>query len=549
MAADLGLPAEGLEPRGDHVAKIRLDALDPSADLAARQPRATYVLVSAITPTPFGEGKTATAIGLADGLARLGRRPVVTLRQPSMGPTFGIKGGAAGAGLSQVVPMELMNLHLTGDFHAVSAAHNLLAALVDNHLYHGNPLGLHPPTINWPRVVDLNDRALRSIVIGLGGGADGVPRQSGFHITAASEVMAILGLSLSVADLRARLGRIVVGRRRDGGVVTAEDLHGAGAMSVLLRDALQPNLLQTLEGTPVLVHTGPFGNIAHGNSSVVADLVGMGTGDVVITEAGFGTDLGAERFFNIKCRVSGLWPDVAVLVVTVRALKMQSGRYRIVAGRPLPPELSEERPADVAAGAANLARHVANLRRYDISVVVAINVFPHDHPSEINEVAALAAGLGVACTTATHVADGGRGAEALGEAVLRAARPAARPSFLYEPADRLAAKIERIATETYGAASVVLSARAETDLAAAERDGFGSLGVCVAKTHRSLTADPTRLGAPTGWPLEVDEVRVAAGAGFVIARCGEISLMPGLGADPAAHHIDLDPNNVVVGLS
>src|SRR5215472_7909750 len=387
IAAEMGLSPDMLEPYGDYVKKIKLAAIEELAD----RPKAKYVVVTAITPTPLGEGKTTTTVGLGQGFKHIGKRATVAIRQPSMGPTFGIKGGAAGGGYSQVVPMEALNLHLTGDMHAVTAAHNLLAAMIDNHIYQGNTLGIDPHNITWRRVLDVNDRALRNIVIGLGGRADGVPRQTGFDITAASEVMATLALASSLADLRARLGRIVIGYTRDGTPVTAEQLAGAGSMAVLLRDAVKPNLLQTLENTPVLVHAGPFGNIATGNSSVIADLIGIHAGDYLVTEAGFGADMGAERFFNIKCRTSGLRPDAAVVVATVRALKAHSGKYKIVAGRPLPADLLAENPDDVLAGAANLRKQIQNVRTHGVPAVVAINAFPTDHPSEhqaIKEVAA-----------------------------------------------------------------------------------------------------------------------------------------------------------------
>src|SRR4249919_3321891 len=378
VADAMGIPSRLLEPHGEEVMKIKLEAI---AELSG-QPAARYVVVSAITPTPLGEGKTTTTVGLGQGFKHIGKRATVAIRQPSMGPTFGIKGGAAGGGYSQVVPMEVLNLHLTGDMHAVTAAHNLLAAMIDNHLFQGNPLGLDLNNITWRRVLDVNDRALRNIIIGLGSRLDGVPRQTGFDITAASEVMATLALTTSLEDLRARLGRVVVGYTSAGTPVTAEQLAGAGSMAVLLRDAIKPNLLQTLENTPVLVHTGPFGNIATGNSSVVADLIGIHTGDYLITEAGFGADMGAERFFNIKCRASGLQPDAAVVVATVRALKAHSGKYKIITGRPLPEDLLKENPDDVLAGAANLRKQIENVRLHGVPAVVAINSFPTDHPSE-----------------------------------------------------------------------------------------------------------------------------------------------------------------------
>src|SRR5437868_3999656 len=413
----MGISAHLLEPHGEEVMKIKLEAIAELAD----QPAARYVVVSAITPTPLGEGKTTTTVGLGQGFKHIGKRATVAIRQPSMGPTFGIKGGAAGGGYSQVVPMEALNLHLTGDMHAVTAAHNLLAAMIDNHIYQGNDLGIDPYNITWRRVLDVNDRALRNIIIGLGGRADGVPRQTGFDITAASEVMATLALAGSLADLRARLGRIVIGYTQDRTPVTAEQLSAAGSMAVLLRDAVKPNLLQTLENTPVLVHAGPFGNIATGNSSVIADLIGIHTGDFLVTEAGFGAGMGAERVFNIKCRTSGLRPDAAVIAATVRALKSHSGKYKIVAGKPLPEDLLRENPDDVLAGAANLRKQIENIRLHGVSPVVAINAFPTDHASEHQMIREIAAGMGARAAVCTHFADGGLGAVELAEAVSEAA--------------------------------------------------------------------------------------------------------------------------------
>ncbi|UER55568.1 formate--tetrahydrofolate ligase [Kineosporiaceae bacterium SCSIO 59966] len=420
---------------------------------------------------------------------------------------------------------------------------------VDNHLHHGNELGIDERTVSWRRVLDVNDRALRNVVIGLGDRVDGVPRQSGFDITAASEVMVILSLATSLADLRRRLGRIVVASTRDGAPVTAEMLGAAGAMAVILRDALQPNLLQTLEGTPALVHTGPFGNIATGNSSVVADLVGVRTGDYLVTEAGFGADMGLERFVDVKCRVSGLVPDAAVLVVTVRALKAHSGRYRVVAGRPLPPEMLEENPDDVRAGAPNLLAHLRIARRLGISPVVAINAFPGDHPSEHAVIRRLAQDAGARVAVTTHVAEGGKGALALAEAVVAAAGEPSTLRFLYEPEVPLPDKIERIAREIYGADGVDLAPAAAADLRRFTELGFGHLPVVVAKTHLSLSSDPRLLGAPTGWRLPVREVRLAAGAGYVYAVCGDMRTMPGLPRHPIAERIDLDDDGEVVGLS
>ena len=403
IAAEMGIGPHLLEPYGDSVAKVKLEAIEELAD----RPRARYVVVSAVTPTPLGEGKTTTTVGLGQAFQHIGKRATIAIRQPSMGPTFGIKGGAAGGGYSQVVPMELLNLHLTGDFHAVTAAHNMLAAILDNHLHQGNELRLDLHNITWRRVLDVNDRALRNVIIGLGTKEDGVTRQTGFDITAASEVMAVLALATSLADLKARLARIVVGYTQQGEPVTAEDLQGAGAMAAILRDATKPNLLQTLEHTPVLVHAGPFGNIAHGNSSVLADLIGIHTGDFLVTEAGFGADMGAERFFNIKCRNSGLQPDAAVVVATVRALKAHSGRHRIVAGKPLPDALLAENPDEVHVGGSNLRKQIENIRIHGVSPVVAINAFPTDHPSEWRAIEEIAAEMGARAAVCQHFADGG----------------------------------------------------------------------------------------------------------------------------------------------
>jgi formate--tetrahydrofolate ligase len=545
VAAGVGIPSHLLEPYGEEVAKIKLAAIGELAD----RPAAKYVVVSAVTPTPLGEGKTTTTVGLGQGFAHVGKRATVAIRQPSMGPTFGIKGGAAGGGYSQVVPMEALNLHLTGDMHAVTAANNLLAAMIDNHLYQGNALGIDVHNITWRRVADVNDRALRNIVIGLGGRADGTPRQAGFDITAASEVMATLALCSSVSDLRQRLGRIVVGYTRDGTPVTAEQLHGAGAMAVLLRDAVKPNLLQTLENTPVLVHTGPFGNIATGNSSVIADLIGIHTGDFLVTEAGFGADMGAERFFNIKCRTSGLRPDAAVIVVTVRALKAHSGKYKVVAGRPLPEPMLAENPADVAEGAANLRKQIDNIRLHGVSPVVAINAFPADHPSEHQAITELAASQGARSAVCTHFADGGAGAAELAEAVAEAAAEPSQFRFLYPDWASLREKIETLATKVYGADGVDYTPQATAQLDTYERAGFGHLPVCVAKTHLSISSDPSLKGAPTGWRLPVREVKASVGAGFVYPICGDMRTMPGLGTSPAAARIDLDQDGQIAGLS
>jgi formate--tetrahydrofolate ligase len=545
IASEMGIPTHLLEPYGEQVMKIKLDAIE---ELAGR-PTAKYVVVSAITPTPLGEGKTTTTVGLGQGFRHIGKRATIAIRQPSMGPTFGIKGGAAGGGYSQVVPMEVLNLHLTGDMHAVTAAHNMLAAMIDNHLFQGNALGIDMHNITWRRVLDVNDRALRNIVIGLGGRGDGVPRQSGFDITAASEVMATLALTRSLQDLRARLARIVIGYTRDGTPITADQLDAAGAMAVILRDAIKPNLLQTLENTPVLVHTGPFGNIATGNSSVIADLIGIHAGDFLVTEAGFGADMGAERFFNIKCRTSGLRPNAAVVVATVRALKSHSGKYKIVAGKPLPEELLAENPDDVAAGAANLRKQIQNIRLHGVPAVVAINSFPTDHPSEHQVIREVAADEGARSALCTHFADGGRGAIELAEAVAEAADEPSDFAVLYPDSASLREKIATVATKVYGAAAVEYSAQATKQLDTYERAGFGNLPVCIAKTNLSISSDPALKGAPTGWTMPVREVRASVGAGFVYPICGDIRTMPGLSKNPAAARIDLDEDGQVVGLS
>ena len=547
IAADAGIPAEMLEPYGTGSAKVSLDAVEAMASTG--RPRARYVVVSAITPTPLGEGKTTTTVGLGQAFQHIGRTATIAIRQPSMGPTFGIKGGAAGGGYSQVVPMELFNLHLTGDMHAVTAAHNLCSAMVDAHLYHGNELGLDIHNIAWRRVLDVNDRALRNITLGLGGRLDGVPRESGFDITAASEVMAALALCTGLHDLRARLGRIVVGYTKAGTPVTAEEIGVAGSMAVILREAIKPNLMQTLENTPALVHTGPFGNIATGNSSIVADQVGIRTSDFLLTEAGFGADMGAERFFNIKCRYSGIAPDAAVLVATVRGLKAHSGNHRIVAGRPLPDAILAENPDEVHAGGANLRKQLENMRIHGCTPVVAINVFPEDHPADIAAIGEIAAEYNARSAVTTHFADGGRGATELAEAVAEAAEEPSEFAVLYPDEASLKSKIETVATRVYGADGVEYSSTADKQLATYTEAGFGNLPVCIAKTHLSISSDPSLKGAPTGWTLPVREVRASVGAGFVYPICGDMRTMPGLGRVPAAMSIDIDADGNIVGLS
>ncbi len=544
IAAEMGIGEHLLEPYGEGVAKIKLDAIEELAD----RPKAKYVVVSAITPTPLGEGKTTTTVGLGQAFKHIGKTATVAVRQASMGPVFGIKGGAAGGGYSQVVPMEALNLHLTGDIHAVTEAHNQLAAMIDNHLYQGNALNLEPHSITWRRVMDVNDRALRNIVAGLGAWTDGVPRQTGFDITAASEAMAILALSTSLQDMRSRFGRIVIGSDANGNPVTAEDLKAAGVMTVIMKEAIKPNLMQTLENTPALVHAGPFGNIATGNSSIVADLIGIRGGDFLLTEAGFGADMGAERFFNIKCRYSGLKPDAAVLVVTVRALKAHSGRYEVKAGRPLPEEMLKENPGDVYAGAANLRKQIENVRLHGVSPVVAINAFPTDYESEYNAIREVAERMGARIAVCNHFSEGGAGAVELAEAVAEASEEPTEFEPLYSDETPLREKIETVAEKVYGASGVEYAPEASRRLGSYEKNGFGNLPVCIAKTHLSISSDPSLKGAPTGWVLPVREVRASVGAGFIYPICGEMRTMPGLSASPAAENIDIDENGETVGL-
>ncbi len=546
VAGDLGLSAAEIEPYGAGVAKL---PVEPPARLAARHP-GRLVVVTAITPTAFGEGKTTTAVGLTDALRRLSRRAVLTVRQPSLGPVFGIKGGGNGGGRAQVVPMEVFNLHLTGDFHAVTAAHNLGAAMLDNHLNHGNALGLEPGSVTWPRVVDVNDRVLRDAVVGLGGRSNGPVRETESIITAASEVMAAVSLADDLRDLRSRLGRMVAGRRRDGRPVTLEEIRAAGAMAVLLREAVKPNLMQTLEGSPALVHTGPFGNIAQGTSSVIADRLALGLADWVVTEAGFGADLGAEKFFDIKCRQSGLVPAVAVLVATVRALKAHGGAGRREGGRLDEKALAAPDAAAVGRGCENLVRQIENVRIFGVPVVVALNARPEDAPGEVE--VALAAGRDAgarAAVAATHYSDGGAGALDLARAVLAAGEEGAPGFRLLYPDDMLLSlKLETVATRIYGASGVELTRAAAVQLAGLEQLDHGRLPVCVAKTPYSLSHDPLLGPSPRGFRLPVREVRLAAGAGFVTAVTGEVQLMPGLPARPAAEEIDVDSGGRVVGL-
>ncbi len=551
LARELGLRDDEVELYGPYKAKVRLEGIERlEAEAAATGKRGKYVVVTAITPTPLGEGKTTTAIGVVQGLNRIGHRAAVCIRQPSLGPVFGIKGGAAGGGYSQVIPMEDLNLHLTGDNHAVGAAHNLLAAFVDNSLTHGNPLGIDPLGVLWPRVVDISDRAVRKAIVGLGGRENGYPRETEWQITVASEVMAVLALASDLHDLRARLARMVVATTFDGGRITAEDLRCAGAMTVLLRDAIKPNLLQTLEGGPAFVHCGPFANIAHGNNSILADRLALATCEIACTEAGFGADMGAEKFFDIKCRQSGLRPDAAVMVATVRALKMHGGVGRIVAGRPLDPALEQENVEAVRRGSANLAAQIENVRYFNVPVVVAVNHFPSDTEAEVAAIREVALAAGAReVVVSRHFAQGGAGAEDLARAVWSAAEEGAPDFQLLYPDDApLREKIETIAVRIYGARGVDELPAATRALKLYEELGFGKLPVCMAKTHLSLSHDPGLKGRPTGFRVPIREVRLSAGAGFVTPLLGEMRTMPGLPSHPAGESIDIDADGNIVGL-
>ena len=545
VARALGIEEDELELYGKTKAKIALSVMKR---LGGR-PNGKYIDVTAITPTPLGEGKTTTTIGLAMALNRVGARTIAAIRQPSLGPVFGIKGGAAGGGYAQVVPMEDFNLHLTGDVHAISLAHNLLAAMIDNSITHGNKLRIDPYTITWPRVVDVSDRALRRIVVGLGGKENGYPRETGFDISVASEVMAILGLMTSLKDLRARLGKIVIGLDQDGKAVTAEDLKTAGAMAVLLRDAIKPTLLQTTENTPVLIHAGPFANIAHGNSSIIADLIGLKLADCVVTESGFGADMGMEKFMNIKCRYSGLVPDAVVMVCTVRALKMHSGRFRVVAGRPLDPALTREDLKAIEDGMPNLEKQIENARLFGVPVVVAINAFPTDTDAEVELIRQRSLAAGAEGAYRSDVwAKGGAGAEDLARAVLKAAERPKQFRFLYELERPIKEKIETIATKIYGAAGVDYLPAAEQQIKKYTDLGYGNLPICMAKTHLSISHDPNLKGRPSGFRVSIREVRASMGAGFLYPLLGEMRTMPGLPSEPNTWKIDLDDDGNVVGL-
>ncbi len=535
VAAELGLGPDEILPYGRYKAKITPEAI------RARTPRGRLVLVTGINPTPAGEGKSTVTVGLAQAFRRLGRKVVVAIREPSLGPVFGVKGGAAGGGYAQVVPMDEINLHFTGDFHAITSAHNLLSAMLDNHIHHGNALGIDSRRITWPRTMDMNDRALRSMVVGLGGLKGGPSREDRFVIVPGSEVMAILCLAADLADLEARLGRIVVGFTREKKPITAKDLKAAGAMTLLLKDAILPNLVQTLEGGPALVHGGPFGNIAHGCNSIVATKLALSLGDVVLTEAGFGADLGAEKFLDIKCRAGGLEPEVAVIVATVRALKMHGGIKKDQLGAP-----------DVAAlkrGMVNLERHVKNLGKYGLPVVVALNRFTADSQEEVDTVLSAARDWGVRAALSDVWAKGGEGGEALAkevEAALAEGKAAFKP--IYDAKAPIKDKIETVAREIYGADGVDYSAAAERAIKLCESIGLGETPVCMAKTQYSFSDDPTKLGAPSGFRIAVRDVYPSAGAGFVVALAGEIMTMPGLSKTPAAEAIRVYPDGRIEGL-
>jgi formate--tetrahydrofolate ligase len=532
IAAETGLLPDEVDLYGRYKAKIDLAVLDR----LAQRPDAKLIDVTAITPTKAGEGKTTTSVSLTQGLGHIGRSPVLCLREASLGPVFGIKGGAAGGGYAQVVPMEDMNLHFTGDIHAIGAANNLLAAMIEAHILHGNELGIDPLSISWRRCVDINDRALRDIVIGLGGRANGYVRQTGFDITAGSEVMAIVAVAADLKDLRRRLGAIVVGETREGVPVTAEQLSAAGAMTVLLKETIKPNLVQTLEGQPALVHCGPFANIAHGNNSLVADRVALKLGDYVVTESGFGADMGMEKFFDIVCRTGKLRPNAVVLVATVKALKHHGGS----------PDGGIEA---IEAGAANLSRHLGIVREFGLNAVVAVNRFPQDDDDEIERVRAIALERGAfAAEVNTAFEDGGSGAAALAEAVVAAAEEPSSFDYMYPLDWQIEAKIEAIATRVYGADGVLLLKAARDKAEQLEHSGMQNLPICMAKTHLSLSHDPLLTNAPTGFTVTVRDLRAYTGAGWIVALCGDMQTMPGLGKAPAAVNVDIDDDGRTVGL-
>jgi formate--tetrahydrofolate ligase len=537
VASRLGIADDHLEPYGHYKAKISLDYVDSLKG----KPDGKLVLVTAISPTPAGEGKTTTTVGLGDALNRIGKKTVICLREPSLGPVFGVKGGAAGGGYAQIVPMEDINLHFTGDFSAIALANNLLAAMIDNHINHGNALDIDPRRITWKRVVDMNDRALRDIVVGIGGTANGFVRQDGFDIVVASEVMAIFCLATSVKDLKKRLGDIVIGYTRDQKAVHARDLNAHGAMTVLLKEALKPNLVQTLENNPAFVHGGPFANIAHGCNSVIATQSALKLGEYVVTEAGFGADLGAEKFIDIKCRKTGLKPSACVLVATIRALKYHGGKDV--------KELNSEDLVALEKGLVNLERHVSNVtKNYGLPCVVSINRFTFDTEAEIKLVTDRMKALGVNVVLAEHWAKGGAGAEALAHEVVRLSEQPSGMTYVYEDSDTLLEKMKKVATKIYGAADISASAKVKQQLKTWEEAGYGSYPICVAKTQSSFSSDATLRGAPSGHVVNVREVKLAAGAQFIVMICGDIMTMPGLPKVPSAEKIDVDDNGKIIGL-
>ncbi|MBI5304838.1 MAG: formate--tetrahydrofolate ligase [Chloroflexi bacterium] len=541
----MGLSDEELFPYGKFKAKISLDALTRFAD----QPNGKYVVVTSMTPTPLGEGKTTTTVGLAMALNRVGQRAAVCMRQPSLGPVFGVKGGGTGGGHARVLPIDDINLHLTGDTHAVAMAHNLLASFLDNHLYQGNAFDIDPFSITWPRVLDMNDRALRHVAIGLGGREGGVPRETNFDLAVSSEVMATLALAASRIDLRARLGRIVVGMTRAGKPVTADDLQCAGAMAALLRDAIQPNLLQTIEHTPALIHTGPFGSIAHGNNSVLADHIALKLSDYVITESGLGSELGMEKFFDIKCRYSGLTPNAVVLVATTRALKMHGGAGTVVAGKPLPDELTKENLPALERGCANLIKHIENALWFGVPVVVAVNRFEHDTEREIAMVEKIARESGAeGAFVSDAYSRGGAGAISLAEAVVHACKKQAQFKYLYALELPIKEKIERIVDRMYGGEGVEYTPIAEQKIKQYTELGLGTLPICLAKTHLSLSHDEKLKGRPRRFRIPVRDVRIAAGAGYLVAMGGDVRTMPALPRVPAGTHIDVDEHGNISGM-
>ncbi|MFA5537232.1 MAG: formate--tetrahydrofolate ligase [Bacillota bacterium] len=537
LAKDLGISEENLELYGKYKAKVSLEVFKGLAD----KPDGKLILVTAITPTPAGEGKTTTSVGLTDGLAKLGKKSMVCLREPSLGPSFGIKGGAAGGGMAQVVPMEDINLHFTGDLHAITTAHNLLAALVDNHLHQGNDLGIDPRQVVFRRVMDLNERALRNVVIGLGGKANGVPRESGFDITVASEVMAILCLADSLTDLKERFSRIVVAYTYDGKPVTAADVQAQGSMTLVMKDALKPNLVQTLENTPAFIHGGPFANIAHGCNSLMATKTALKLADYVVTEAGFGADLGAEKFYNVKCRYGGLTPDATVIVATVRALKMHGGVAKA--------DLGAENVEALAKGFANLEKHIENVNKFGVPAVVAINAFPTDTRAELDTLFQLCKQAGAEVAISDVWAKGGEGGKDLAQKVLDTIEN--KPSsfkVLYDLSSSVKDKMNTIAKEIYGANGVVFTDNASKEISRYEEMGYGDLPIIMAKTQYSLTDDQTKVGRPTNFDITVREVRLSAGAGFLVAITGAIMTMPGLPKKPAANSIDIDEDGIITGL-